>query len=378
MKIVIASDSFKESLTAQQACEAMARGARRALPDVALDIIPMADGGEGTADALIAATHGQWRESAVTGPRNEPINARWGILGTDNEAVIEMAAASGLALVLTPQRDPTQTTTFGTGQLIRAALDAGVARMLVAIGGSATNDGGAGAAQAIGYTFYDQDGKKISEPLTGGTLRRIARIDPTTADPHLQPVTIRVACDVDNPLCGPRGAAATYGPQKGASPEQVALLDSALEHLASIIQRDLGKDVANFPGAGAAGGMGAGMVAFFDADIQRGVHLVMSAVRFRERIADADLILTGEGRIDEQSMMGKVLAGVGEAGRRAKVPVIALAGAIGKGAERTLDVLDSFHCIHDDEISQDAAFARAADALETKAAEVLMAFAQRE
>jgi len=282
-----------------------------------------------------------------------------------------MAAASGLALFAPNLRDPTRTTTFGTGELIQAALDARARRILIGIGGSATNDGGTGAAQALGVTFRDSEGSRIATHLTGGDLKNILAIDLGTRDVRLKSIPVEVACDVDNPLCGPRGAAAVYGPQKGATPEQVQQLDANLAHLADVIERDLGKNVRNFSGAGAAGGLGAGLVAFYDATIRPGVQLVMDAVAFTRRIENADLIITGEGRIDRQSMMGKVIDGVGRAGKAAGVPVIALAGVIGDGAETTLDVLESYHCINPPTLPLDQALQQTAESLERATATIL-------
>lgn len=389
MRIVLAPDSFKESLSAGEVCAALTRGIRRACPEAVIDAIPMADGGEGTVDALIGATGGALRQCTVTGPLGLPVTATWGLLGDDSgTAVIEMAAASGLALVPPERRNPLLTTTFGTGELIRAALDAGARRLLIGIGGSATTDGGTGAAQALGVRFLDEAGLIISEPMTGGRLADVARIEagrpilrrmPSSPTPpgaqagaEADPApAVQVACDVDNPLCGPRGAAAVYGPQKGATPEQVEILDRNLARLAGIIERDLSVQVRDFPGAGAAGGMGAGLVAFLKARLDRGIQLVMNAVRFAERIRGADLIITGEGRIDRQSMMGKVIAGVGHAGQAAGVPVIALAGAIGEGADASLAVLQGYHCIHPPGLPLKEALARTPQALEETAARVV-------
>jgi len=372
MKIVIACDSFKEALGAAEVCEAVARGVRRARPETAIDLIPMADGGEGTVATLVAATCGTIRAATVAGPLGEPVKAAWGLLGGERHtAVLEMAAASGLGLVPRARRNPLQTTTYGTGQLILSAIEAGAREIIIGIGGSATNDGGAGAAQAVGVRFYDSEGRLCQPGLSGGGIEDVDRIDLSARDPRVAATTIRVACDVDNPLCGPRGAAAVYSPQKGATPEQVGLLDRNLAHLADIIRRDLHVDVRLLPGAGAAGGLGAGLVAFFGATLQPGVRLVMEAVRFAERIADADLIITGEGRIDRQSMMGKVIAGVGHAGHAANVPVIALAGCIGEGADQTLAVLKSYHSINPPGTPIADALRHTAERLEATAATIL-------
>ncbi|HOW19372.1 MAG TPA: glycerate kinase, partial [Phycisphaerae bacterium] len=356
MKIVIAPDSFKESLTAAEVCEAIARGLRAVLPDAVLDKCPMADGGEGTVDALVAATNGTYEHTTVAGPLGEPVTAVWGLLGTmrasapqadvragappgktapipptgptgepgqSPTAVLEMAAASGLPLVPVEKRNPLKTTTLGTGQLIRAALDRGVTRIILGIGGSATTDGGAGCVQALGARFLDARGRALPDGACGETLAQIARIDLARFDPRVASTEIVVACDVDNPLCGPRGAAVVYGPQKGATPEIVRQLDEGLAHFADVIARDLGKDVRNIPGAGAAGGLGAGLLAFCGAAIRPGVEIVIDAVRLRERLVGADLLITGEGRLDRQSMMGKLIAGVGRAARDAGVPAVA-------------------------------------------------------
>lgn len=372
MKIVIAPDSFKESLSAHEVCEAIARGIRHVAPTAEIDAIPMADGGEGTVEAMVAATGGSFRETTVTGPTGEPVAARWGLLGEAREtAILEMAAASGLALVPPDRRNPLFTTTYGTGELILAAIDAGAARILVGIGGSATNDSGAGAAQAAGVCFLDASGQPCLPGLSGGSLAGVTRIDLAQRDRRIGTVQICVACDVDNPLCGPRGAAAVYGPQKGATPEQVEILDRHLANLADVIERDLGRSIRDFPGAGAAGGLGAGLVAFFDATVMPGVKLVMDAVGFASRIAGADLLITGEGRIDRQSMMGKVIAGVGRAAKAAGVPAIALVGCVGQGAELALEVLESYHCITPPGTPLDRALARTPQALEDAAAAVV-------
>lgn len=401
MRIIVAPDSFKESLSAREVCAAIARGIRRVRPDAIIESIPMADGGEGTVDALVSATGGAFRQTTVTGPLGEPVTATWGLLGdsgaaglragrspreareapqqdqpAERTAVIEMAAASGLALVPPDRRNPLLTTTYGTGELMRAALQAGATRLIVGIGGSATTDGGAGAAQAMGIQFLDAAGRPLPSPIAGGQLDAIARIACMNQPEAQARVSILVACDVDNPLCGPRGAAAVYGPQKGATPEQVRILDRNLAHLADIIERDLHKNVRSFPGAGAAGGLGAGLVAFFDARLERGVRLVMEAVQFEERIKGADLIITGEGRLDRQSMMGKVIAGVAQAGKAAGVPVVALVGSAGEGAEAALEVLQSYHPITPPGMPLRQAIARTSEFLESAAANLLATLPQ--
>ncbi len=374
MRIVVAPDSFKESLSAEEACRAIARGVRRVCPDAVLELVPMADGGEGTVEALIAATGGRWFSTTVAGPLGEPVDAVWGMLGGGGRtAVLEMAAASGLGLVPPNRRNPLHTTTLGTGELIRAALDHGAENLLVGIGGSATTDGGAGAAQAVGVRFLDAAGAVCPAGLTGGRLADVVGIDLASRDPRIAAVTIEAACDVDNPLCGPRGAAAVFGPQKGAGPDAVRRLDTNLNRLAGLIERDLGISVGDVPGAGAAGGLGAGLIAFFGARLRPGVELVMRALQLADRLAGADLVITGEGRIDGQSMMGKVISGVGRAARGCGVPAIALVGSIGPGAESTLEVLEGYHCINPPDTPLREALARTSEALEAAAAAVLRA-----
>ncbi len=331
MRVICAPDSFKESMSAAHAADAMARGiATLGLP-IEVDRCPVSDGGEGFVAAMQAAAEGQPRRTRVTGPIGEPIDADWARL-PDGTAVIEMAAASGLERVPPAQRDPLRTTTFGTGELIRAALDAGCARILLGIGGSATCDGGAGMAQALGVVFHDAQGHAIDRAMTGGLLMRIQRIDASRLDPRLRGTEILVACDVTNPLTGPDGAAAVYGPQKGATPAAVKQLDAGLAHLATLLGRD-----PMMPGGGAAGGLGYGLVACLGARLGRGIDLVLDACRFDQRVRTADLCLTGEGRLDGQSLAGKAVIGVAQAAAKHGVPTIALVGSAGDGAPRTLD-----------------------------------------
>lgn len=327
MKIVVAPDSFKGSLTAAQAAAAMAVGVRRARPDAEVVLLPLADGGEGTTDALVVATGGRWEALQVTGPLGEPAAAVWGRLGPAGTAVVEMAAAAGLPLVPPDRRDPRRTTTWGVGELLRQALDAGATRLIVGLGGSATNDGGAGAMQALGVRFLDAAGRLLPKPITGGDLARLARIE--AADlPSFAGVEIVIASDVTNPLLGPSGASAVYGPQKGANAAQVAELDAALAQYAAVLRRDLGRDVAALPGAGAAGGLGAGLMAFLDARMQSGIDLVLDMARFEEQALGADWLLTGEGRIDTQTLHGKTIAGVLRRCRALGLPVIAFGGSV--------------------------------------------------
>lgn len=323
MRVVCAPDSFKESISAVAAAGAMARGVCKARPDAQVDRCPIADGGEGTVAAMLEAVGGQAMRQRVTGPLGEPVEATWGLLA-DGTAVIEMAAAAGLSLVPAGQRDPTRTTTRGVGELIRAAVGAGCRSIVLGIGGSATTDAGLGMAQGLGVVFRDAAGRVIDEPLSGGQLQRVASID---LSGRLRLAPIVVACDVTNPLTGPRGAAAVYGPQKGARPDQIGLLEAGLGHAAELIRRSLGVDVDAVPGAGAAGGLGAGLIAFAGATLRPGIELVLDAVGFDRRVADADLCLTGEGRFDATSLAGKACVGVATRARRYGTPTIALVGA---------------------------------------------------
>jgi glycerate kinase len=334
MRVVVAPDSFKGSASALQVAQAMERGVRAVFPEAEVVKVPIADGGEGTVAALLDATGGHPRRTVVRGPLGEPVEAGWGILGDGRTAVIEMAAASGLPLVPKDRRDPRLTTTHGTGELIRAALDEGLQRLIVGIGGSATNDGGTGLARALGVRFLDASGQEL--PEGGAALGRLARIDLAGLDPRLAAVELMVACDVDNPLTGPRGASAVYGPQKGATPEMVALLDAALAVYAAVASTATGRDVAGLPGAGAAGGLGAGLLFFTPARLRPGVELVLEATGFDQLVAGASLVITGEGRTDAQTAMGKAPVGVAAAARRHGVPVICLSGGLGEGADEVL------------------------------------------
>lgn len=373
MKIVIAPDKFKGCLSAVEAARAIARGVLRACPSAALDEIPMADGGEGTVEALVTATRGTFRTVPVTGPLGQTLDARFGLSGDGRTAFLEMAAASGLVLVPDSLRDPTLTTTRGTGDLIRAALDLGVDRIVLGIGGSATNDGGAGMAQAIGFRLLDTNG--VDLPPGGGSLDRLDRIDPSHRDPRIDRVELAIACDVTNPLCGPNGASAVYGPQKGADPSMVQHLDRNLARLAAVIARDLGRSVADLPGAGAAGGLGAGLVAFAGGTLQRGVDLIARTVGLADRLKDAHLCLTAEGSIDEQTAHGKTIAGVARSASDHGCPVIALAGGIQPGAEVLLDQgVSAYFSLCDRPMSLDDALSHAFPLLERAAEQAVRAF----
>lgn len=330
-RIVIAPDSFKGSLDAPEVAVAMAEGVKRVFPDAEVTLLPMADGGEGIVDALVAATGGERQNVRVTGPLGEPVEAFYGMLGDGRTAVVEMAAASGLPLVPRGRRNPLATTTRGTGELLRAAANGGARRVIVGIGGSATNDAGAGMAAALGIKLLDGVGREI--PPGGEGLLALETVDVSGLDPAWRDIEVVVACDVNNPLYGSEGAAAVYGPQKGATPEMVELLDRGLRQFARVVEKDLGKAVAHLPGAGAAGGLGAGLIAFLGAALRSGFDLVAEAAGLDRALAGADLVLTGEGAIDGQTARGKVPAGVARFAARHGVPVIALGGGIGGDAE---------------------------------------------
>jgi glycerate kinase len=330
MKIVIAPDSFKESLSAMQVAQVIEDGFREIFPDAHYVKLPVADGGEGTVQAMIDATGGQRIERAVTGPLGEPVPAFYGLTGGEPVAVIEMAAASGLELVPPEQRNPLRTTSYGTGQLIRAALDAGARRFVLGVGGSATNDGGAGMAQALGARLLDARGVELGPG--GGALARLDRIDVSGLDPRVREAVFEVACDVGNPLVGPQGASAIFGPQKGASPDMVAQLDASLLHYAGVIERDLGHDIAQVPGAGAGGGIAAAMMVFLGGRLRPGSEIVTDAVGLARALEDADLVVTGEGRVDGQTVQGKTPVGVARVAQRCGKPVIAIGGCLGRDA----------------------------------------------
>jgi glycerate kinase len=321
MKIVIAPDSFKESLTAMAVANEIEAGFREIFPDAEYLKLPVADGGEGTVQAMIDASGGKRVALQVTGPLGQPVSAFYGLMGDGQTAVIEMAAASGLELVAPSQRNPLRTTSFGTGQLIRNALNAGARRFVLGIGGSATNDGGAGMLQALG----------------GRLLNMLDRIDLSGLDARIKDCVFDVACDVSNPLVGPQGASAIFGPQKGATPEMVARLDDNLRHYAQVIERDLGEQVADVPGAGAGGGIGAAMLVFLGGSLRPGSEIVTAAVGLDAAVADADLVITGEGRIDGQTIHGKTPVGVARVAQRHGKPVIAIAGGLASGAAAVHD-----------------------------------------
>ena len=368
-KVVIAPDSFKESLSALEVAEAIERGFRQIVPQVQYVKLPMADGGEGTVDSMVAATGGEIVTVAVTGPLGQPVQAFYGLLGEGETAVIEMAAASGLHLAPKAQRDPRMTTSYGTGELILAALERGVKTIILGIGGSATNDGGAGMMQALGARLLDENRQAL--PPGGAALAQLAYIDLSGVDSRLQQVSITAACDVDNPLCGANGASAVFGPQKGATPEMVTQLDAALRHYGTLLEQATGREVINAPGAGAAGGMGAALLGMLNARLRPGIEIVIETLQLEEALRDADLVITGEGRLDSQSIHGKTPIGVARVAKRFGLPVIGIAGSLSKDYQVVHQHgIDAAFSVLDRVVSLEEALAEAADNLEVTARNV--------
>ena len=372
MKIILAPDSFKGCLTSPEVAAAMETGIKRALPDADCVRIPMADGGEGTVQALLHAVGGELRTCTVTGPAGQPVPAGYGLLADNRTAVIEMAAASGLDLVEGDTKNPLKTTSYGTGELMRDALDRGVRKIILGIGGSATNDAGVGVAQALGVVFRDADGQVISENGAGGMLRNITAVDMHGVHSGLAAAQVLVACDVDNPLTGKNGAAQVFAPQKGADADMVRTLDKNLKHLAGVIKRELGADVDQIPGAGAAGGLGAGLLAFAGAELQSGIEIISKATAIEDHLAAADLVITGEGRVDFQTAFGKTPAGIARLAGEYGVPVIAIGGSLADDAGEVFT-----HGIHGLEptiardMSLDEALANAGDYIANAAERVI-------
>lgn len=328
MKVVIAPDSFKGSIYALEVAEAMSEGVHRVLPDAETVLVPVADGGDGTLETLVATSGGETRSSEVTGPLGETVVAQWGALGDGRTAVVEMARSSGLALVAAESRNPLIATTFGLGEVIREALDAGLREFIVGIGGSATNDGGGGMAQALGVRLLDADGADL--PFGGAALAQLDRIDMSGLDPRVRESRFSVACDVSNPLTGPEGASAVYGPQKGATPEMIRRLDAALLHLAEVVRKDVGVEINDVPGAGAAGGLGGGLIAFVSGSLGTGSDIVLDTVGLDAKLDDADLVITGEGGLDYQTVYDKAPIGVARRAKARGIPVIAISGSLGE------------------------------------------------
>lgn len=369
MKVVIAPDSFKDSLDAAGVARAIGAGLAEVWPDAERVECPMADGGEGTMDAILAASHGELRHQVVRGPLGHSVEAGWGWLAESRTAIIEMAQASGLQRVPTDQRDACRSSTWGTGELIAAALAAGATRIVLAIGGSATNDGGSGMLRALGLRLLDADGQALEEG--GLALGRLARIDASDLDPRLAEVQVEVAADVDNPLCGPNGASAIFGPQKGASPAQVQALDQALGHFADLCAQLLGDDVREFPGCGAAGGMGFAAKAFMGAQFRPGVEVVAELAGLDALVQGADLVITGEGRLDVQTLRGKTPMGVARVAKRHGVPVVVLAGTLGEGYQQLYaHGIDAAFALASGPMSLEQACAQAAQLLQARATDV--------
>ena len=327
MKIVLAPQAFKGSISALAVAQAMSQGIRRVLPDAETVLVPVADGGDGTLETLVEVSGGEIRVSQVTGPLGEKVIARWGAMGDGVTAVIEMARTSGLVLVPVSRRDPLVTTTYGLGETIKEALDAGFRKFIIGIGGSSTNDAGAGMAQALGVSFVDNAGREL--PFGGGALSRLDRIDHSGLDSRVLESEFQVACDVNNPLTGPEGASAIYGPQKGATPELVIQLDDALKHFAAIVKRDTGHDIENVPGAGGAGGLGGGLMAFLHAQLIQGVDIVFDRLDLDKHMEGADLVITGEGCLDHSTVYSKAPIGVAERAKERGIPVVAISGSLG-------------------------------------------------
>jgi len=334
MKVVIAPQGFKGNLSASEVGQAIVNGIRRVSPDIETIIKPMADGGEGTLDVLVQASGGKYIIAEVTGPLGEPVIGGWGFLGDDTTAVVEMAKASGISLVPTERLNPLTATTYGTGELIKSALDYGCNKIIVGVGGSATNDGGVGMAQALEVRFLDSQGVSIQPG--GETLSKLEHIDISGKDPRLDKCEIILASDVSNPLCGDNGASVVYGPQKGATPEMVKVLDGALAHYADVIYRELGIDARDYPGAGAAGGLGIGLMVFLGAKMVPGVEIVIQLSELEKDFEDADLVFTAEGRIDNQTAYGKTPIGVAQKAKEYGLPVVVLAG----------DVTDDYQAVY--------------------------------
>ena len=365
MHILIAADSFKGTNTSWEVGRAIQSGFAKVFPAATYQIVAVADGGEGTVAAVLQAAGGDLQKLAVRGPLGQAVEAFWGHLPND-KAVIEMAAASGLPLLAAAERDPLRADTYGTGELLRAALDAGARQIMLGIGGSATNDGGVGMARALGLRFLDKDSREIEGG--GGSLAELDRIDASAADPRLQETEILVACDVSNPLLGERGASAVYGPQKGASPQMVETLDANLAHLAAVVKRDLACDHQNEAGAGAAGGLGFGLLSFCGAKLLSGIETVLRIIEFDKIVAQADLVLTGEGRLDGQSVYGKVPVGVAQWAKRQDKSVVAIVGELGAQAHAVFDCgIDALFPTVDRVMPLETALRESREALEASA-----------
>lgn len=373
MKIVIAPDSYKGSLSALEVANNIEKGIRRIFNNLTIEKIPMADGGEGTVQSLVDSTNGKIVNVIVKGPLGKDVTAFYGILGDAKTAIIEMAAASGLPLIPKEEKNPLITTSYGTGQLIKDALDKDCKNIIIGLGGSATNDGGVGAAKALGVKFLDKEGNNIGEG--GGAVDKLNSIDISNIDPRIKDCNITAACDVDNPLCGPKGASHVFGPQKGADSSMIEFLDKNLSHYAEIIKRDLSIDIINTPGSGAAGGLGAGIMAFLNASMKRGIDIVIELTDLEQKIKDADLVFTGEGMIDFQTAFGKAPFGVAKIAKKYDIPVIAIAGGIGKDAETLYSKgFDSIFSIVDGPMTLDNAIENSSILIERTAERIARVF----
>ncbi|MDU1203153.1 MAG: glycerate kinase [Clostridiales bacterium] len=363
MKFVLAPDSFKESLTAKEVADAMEVGIKKIFKDAECVKVPMADGGEGTVQSLVDATDGKIYEVVVTGPLGNKVNAKYGILGDGQTAVIEMAEASGIHYVKKEDRNPLITTTFGTGELIKSALDKGVKKIIIGIGGSATNDGGAGMLQALGAKLLDKDNKEI--PFGGGGLSELVKINLDDFDKRIKEVEIEVACDVSNTLTGKEGASAVFGPQKGATEEIIKILDENLHHYADIVNKTIGKDMENQKGSGAAGGLGFALLAFCDGKLNRGIDIVIKYADLSEKMKGASYVITGEGSIDSQTKFGKTPFGVSQVAKQYDIPVIGIAGNVGEGIDELYDLgFDSILSIMPGVMTLDKALSNAKENIE--------------
>ena len=366
MKILIAPDSFKNALSALGVAESIQRGIQKVIPEAEFRLKPMADGGEGTVESVIDATNGKLVNVRVKDPLGRDVDSSFGVSGDGRTAVIEMAAASGIQLISAEERDPWITTTYGTGELVKEALDRNCSTILLGIGGSATNDCGTGLAAALGVKFLDEDGKEVRQG--GGALDEVRNIDMSNLDPRISETTILVACDVSNPLTGPTGASFVYGPQKGADPEMVKKLDANLSAFAEVIREQLGKNVDNVPGAGAAGGLGAGLIAFLKGRLVEGVPAIAERIGLEDDVIWSDLVITGEGGMDFQTQYGKTPYGVAQIAKKYKKPVIALAVTIGEGADVLYDMgIDAMYSILEKPMSLEDAIKQTPELLETAA-----------
>ncbi|MCS5666286.1 MAG: glycerate kinase [Dehalococcoidia bacterium] len=373
MKVIIAPQGFKGGISGLEAARAISRGVAAVVPDAETVLLPVADGGDGTLHALVDATGGEIFTSTVTGPINQQVEAQWGVMGDGRTAVVEMARASGLAMVPTGRRNPKTTTTLGTGQLILEAVERGFNRVIVGLGGSATNDAGAGMATALGVKFLDAAGRTL--PSGGAALARLDRIDTSGVIAGLSGIEIVGATDVTNPLCGPTGASAIFGPQKGASKEVVAELDAALVRFAQVVKRDTGQDVLDIPGAGAAGGLGAGLIAFAGANLRSGIDMVCQVLDFDRHLEGADLVFTGEGRADLSTVFDKAPVGVARHAKAYGVPTVLLAGSLGEGHEELYDHgVASVLCISDGAMTFQQALGRTGEMLQGTAERAVRLF----